>query len=350
MLEICISFLFFYVKIIIGDEYMKKLNIIVILLMLIMVLVSCGSEETPYTYKEDKDHGKATITGVRYNDQAEMVIPTYINNLRVVGIAEQAFKNHDEITTLSVPPTVEIIDDFAFWACHNLKTIEFTGDSHLEEIGNAAFELCKSLVEVKIPASVKKLGMSAFAKCSSLTLVTFEDGINLEEISNGAFEETRIRTITIPNSVKVIRTGAFDACKSLTSIKLPDNLQEIEGFTFRDCEALTEITIPRNVSWIRDSTFKNCYRLAKVTFLEDTVLATISDEAFYNCLNLDNVVIPLSIRNISFYAFGDCTNLNNFSYLGTTEQWNNLNIAPSWCPYSKISTVHCSDGDVEITQ
>ena len=49
----------------------------------------------------------------------------------------------------------------------------------LEEIGNNAFENCKSLSGITITGSVKNIGEKAFEGCSKLETVTFQ-GNNLE--------------------------------------------------------------------------------------------------------------------------------------------------------------------------
>ena len=87
------------------------------------------------------------------------------------------------------------------------------------KIGIGAFFICKKLKSVTIPSSVKIIEQDAFNKCISLT------------------------SITIPNTVEIIRKRAFAYCENLESIQLSQSIIILEEATFRECKKLKSISI-----------------------------------------------------------------------------------------------------------
>ena len=62
-----------------------------------------------------------------------------------------------------------------------------------------------------------------------------------------------------------IEPGAFDGCRSLTTLVLPDSLTSIGRGAFNSCSALTSLTIPHSVEKIDSFAFRNCSSLKKLT-------------------------------------------------------------------------------------
>lgn len=87
--------------------------------------------------------------------------------------------------------------------------------------------------------------------------------------SSGPFQNTKIESISIPNTVQNIGTYIFAGCSSLTSISMPDELTNIGSWTFSDCRSLTSISLPASVTYIGNRCFDGCTSLAKITFNSD---------------------------------------------------------------------------------
>lgn len=107
--------------------------------------------------------------------------------------------------------------------------------------------------------------------------------------------------VIIPQSVKMIGNGAFNDCKSLTSITIPDTVTSIGWFSFENCASLANITIPNSVTCIGDYAFKNCTSLTSIT-------------------------ISKSVTNIGSNAFYGCTSLKDVYYMGTLEEWMQIDL------------------------
>ena len=63
------------------------------------------------------------------------------------------------------------------------------------------------LKKVNFPSTLKKIGANAFAGCKNLTEAVLSDG--LETIGYGVFADSGIKEINVPKSVKSIGQDAF---------------------------------------------------------------------------------------------------------------------------------------------
>ena len=159
----------------------------------------------------------------------------------------------------------------------------------VKTIGNWAFQYCYNLTSITIPNSVILIKGATFFNCTSLTSITIPEGV--KSIGNYAFDNCyNLTSITISNSVKNIGKEAFTLCTKLASITLPDSLESINDGTFSRCERLTSIIIPNSVT-------------------------SIGKEAFFWCFGLTSIVIPNSVTNIGDKAFNNCTKLTSFTNL-----------------------------------
>jgi len=83
----------------------------------------------------------------------------------------------------------------------------------------------------------------AFAHCSNLATITFEEGSRLKIFSERMFQACDSLTdIKIPANVEKIGTGAFSFCPGLTSITIPANVKSIGSYAFGRCKNLTSVT------------------------------------------------------------------------------------------------------------
>ena len=143
-----------------------------------------------------------------------------------------------DITSISIPDSVESIGEAAFYYCKYLKNINITGS--IESIGDFAFSWCKSFKHIDIPHSAKSIGNHAFYWCESLESIIIPDLV--KSIGKYAFANCEsLKSVSISDSVKSIGNGAFAGCKSLKSINIPDYVESIGEAAFFNCEYLEEV-------------------------------------------------------------------------------------------------------------
>lgn len=116
---------------------------------------------------------------------------------------------------------------------------------------------------VKLPNTLKVIDDYAFAFCTSLEKVNIPKSV--KSIGWRSFTESELKTITIPPKVKIISSSAFANCNSLKSVTLKKGVKLIDGGAFDECGSLSKVKIPNSVTEISYGAFDNCKRLKEVT-------------------------------------------------------------------------------------
>ena len=125
--------------------------------------------------------------------------------------------------------------------------------------------------------------------------------------------------VTINNSdyyVTEIDSIAFRNNSKFSSVTLPDSLKIIRGRAFYNCTGLKgDLIIPDNVTYIGEYAFYGCYNMTGTLKLSEKLI-TIGQYAFSrsssNNTNMGfsgSLVIPNNVKTIGHYAFNYCTNL-----------------------------------------
>jgi hypothetical protein len=211
------------------------------------------------------------------------------------SIGEGAFLNAGLTGTLIIPDRVKdaIISDRVFpgiganaFAINALTFL--TIGSGVETLGNGAFRNNK-LKSVTIPPTIKKIG-------------------NTSGSAYGVFENNTLQgTLTIPTSVEEIGGGAFAGISGNSGNKIalirwesPSKVESIGAKAF--CyNKLSSLDIPDSVKTIGDSAFVgNDITILELDFAK--CLETIGDDAFKNN-DITKLVIPATIRSIGAGAF-----------------------------------------------
>ena len=136
-------------------------------------------------------------------------------------------------------------------------------------VGSCAFIDCAEMTSVSLPTTLETMGASVFMDCTSLTSVTIPDGVTF--ISGDFFRGcTSLKSVTLPDSLRETGGCTFMYCTSLTSVRLPATLLSISWQMFKDCKSLTSLTIPRSVVNVKQDAFSGCTALKNVTYTGTT--------------------------------------------------------------------------------
>lgn len=247
-------------------------------------------DETPAIPSEnDYAFSNGVITGLKSEYKSSLteeqkknislVIPDTIGETPVTKIDNNAF-------------------NYTFNSGFQFTHLDLSGATHLQSIGEHAFDSAKFTGLLTIPASVKEIGNYAFYCCNFSGKLTLPEG--LEVIGNSAFKLNQPFTgfsgeLIIPESVKKIETAAFSNQKSITSVSFQGNsLTELSDSVFRSASSLTgAITIPDSVqkmgkNLFADTNIKTIYlpkrqNAANNTFIRDTTFNTSSINAIVCC-------------------------------------------------------------------
>lgn len=183
----------------------------------------------------------------------------------VIGIADYAFENCSEITKVTIPNGVI-----------NLEQSPFYG--------------CSGLTEITIPGSVKYIGENFFGGYSQNVKVNYEGtlaqwcDIEFDSPSSTPWMLSKLEVyingsplgpdLVIPEGVTKINAYAFEESK-ITSLTLPNSLKSIGTWAFGSCLDLVEVTIPKSVTSIGENAFTK-----GILFLEGETPATTGSMSY----------------------------------------------------------------------
>lgn len=344
-----------------------KCGLGVIVLLLIMGIIVWAAEgetkirENPY-YMVTAE-GEIIITGSP--DQEEITIPAEIDGMPVVGIAENAFLNRNDIKQVTIRSGVRYVGEYAFAGCEMLKAV--TLEDGLQYIGKGAFSGDGILEEILIPDSVAFVGENAFADCTELGTIIFPqtahvddyafEGSRWQELRDGggfqirgsclisargkeertleipygvtrtverpsangyvhavvgqniaSIDNTRYDEIILPETVVRLGQGSFNRTE-IDRIVLPSSLREIGKSAFSHAR-LGEVILLRGLKTIDDWAFSSA-SLMQVE-LPDS-LEIIGCGAFCDT-PLTEIEIPASVCYIDMIAFDHCSNLSDIRF------------------------------------
>ena len=322
--------------------------------------------------------GEVRITPTS-NCNGEVVIPDFVtynnNSYAVTNIADCAFQNNPQLTSVTIPRYIKKIGKQAFdgctaltkvvWNAENCETYtEIEGNtlymyppfldyethtSNVKEIvfGEAVWviptALCanmENLTHIEYPEYLIEIGSYAFANCKSLATINIPEYVTTIGECAFAYCES-VNTVTIPENVSSMGTAVFDGCKNITSVQWNAINCRINNHdaniypVFFDSEtqscAVEQFVLGNKVEYIPRAL---CYSMNKVTSIDipNTVkeiddfafymsglrsvtipgsVTRLGTSAFWNCEGLENVTLSEGLSSIGDYAFSRCYNLSS---------------------------------------
>lgn len=146
------------------------------------------------------------------------------------------------------------------------------------------------------------------------------DGQDVVAIANSTFENSDIKSVIIPDTVKEIHNGAFRGCSNLESVTLGNSIESMEEDCFDSCIKLKSITLPSTLKIFDETFFDNCPMLLEINIDEDNPNYTSVDGIVFSkdmstliCYpegrKNETYTIPDEVTNIGIYAIENNNNL-----------------------------------------
>ena len=298
------------------------------------------------------------------DDYSKLVDVTIPSNVTIEGevyqvkeIGSGAFREYNNISSVTFEDGLEVIGDYAFQGCWNTEfnelpyTVTTIGESafnncnkistlilpeNLRTIGDYAFNYCDGLMQVVLPSSLANIGERAFANCRNLIIVTsriyepinIADNVFVTSSGNGDnYKETAsAATLCVPEGTK----AKYQAIKGWTMFKeiLEGEMLQasVDGLTYiynrSSAEAyvtkgdnysnFTSVTIPANVTIDGDryrvtAVGARAFSSTSITSVKlEEGIKVIEQEAFSWCQSLTKVSLPSSLEEIKVGAFNEC--------------------------------------------
>ncbi len=148
------------------------------------------------------------------------------------------------------------------------------------------------------------------------------NGKDVVAIDEEFISSSKIKSITIPSTVKSIGNAAFSSCTALETINLPSSLTDFGVRVFSGCNKLTNIKNESKNFYVSSGAIYNAEKTELISapaVSKLNVLPTVKTINGYSCHynnNLTSVTIPESVSVIGEGAFGDCNYLNSVTIQG----------------------------------
>ncbi len=153
--------------------------------------------------------------------------------------------------------------------------------------------------------------------------IVVTDGVN--SIGDYAFYWcSNLRRVVLPGSLTRIGSYAFYSCKSLDGITLPENLLTIGSYAFGECEALERIILPHSVTELGAFVFAWCTSLNHVVIPGN--ISRIEEGTFWYCIAMTDIALDNSVTSIGEAAFGRAESLKTVYYIGSSNEWGQVNV------------------------
>ena len=256
-------------------------------------------------------------------EEKEYVIPEGTSE-----IGPRAFQRCDHLEKISLPGSLKVIGEYAFWSCGALEEIEYSKDTMMETVGENAFNGCDSLKEIEMPP-VRVIENSAFWGCGSLQTVHLAEGTR--EIGDYVFTDAAVSAPVFPESLKRIGNAAYGTGisgdgflpGSAEVIRIPSGLTEIGYHAFEKIGNTQFEVDPGNTEFSAEDGFLMdadgnflilCPpgRSGKVEVPEG--VTAIRGDAFDHAAGITDIVIPESVIFIENLGIAELSKGENGEY------------------------------------
>lgn len=291
---------------------MKRIFALLICLATVLCLTACGQEEQTTApssteaeivnipgqtdfpeqpsegleYAVNEDEVSCTITGIGTCTDVYISVGATLDGYAVTAIGQRAFFSNTDIVGIRLADSITSIGEYAFFECTNLQCVSL--GNGMVSLETYAFAGCVKLETLAIPESMERIAQWAFYGCAGMQSVSIT---NLERWCAIVFE------------------GIYS------------NPLMVAGQLVLSGQPVTQLTIPESVESVSELTFAGCTSLESVQFHEN-------------------------VTGIGARAFMQCTNIREFVYPGTKEQWKAISFGANWDYLISSYVVVCDDGQI----
>lgn len=196
-----------------------------------------------------------------------------------------------------------------------LVTDETLNSLTCSRIGSYAFEHYGLFSTLTIPNCVTSIGTGAFKFCYNVTTLNYNANItdsltSQNEIFMGLGSRQTSCVVNIGDDVTCIPSSLFYCVSSLTSVTIGSSVELISSGAFQNT-SLETLIIPNGVKTIRRDAFYYCTKLKKVEICGN--VQTVGGPIFTGCKMLEEIIISSEVTTIGGYLFSSCTSLKEIT-------------------------------------
>lgn len=243
-----------------------------------------------------------TVTTKDQNKTATCKIYAMPQNAKFGKCGDNAWwKFNDGVFTVWGNGAVTDTKDFA---SYKTKTTSVVVEKRITEIGG--FSGFTILTDISFSESIKSIKSSAFQDCEKLEKIDLTKG--MEEIGDWAFAGcVKLNNITLGENITKIGYNAFAGCSGLKKVMMNARLEnEQQAFWKAGTEGI-DVVYGKGITKIGSLFTKSTVRSVEIP----EGVKTIGDSAFTDCEKLERIELPESMEQVDQYAFEGCRGVSH---------------------------------------
>jgi len=330
-------------------------TLVAVCLLGVICFCHAGSEIYHDNYVYKLDDGELTFAGTCefIDTRQHVIINGEIEGHPVVGIGTLAFKDFPLLQSISMPESIRVIGEQAFYYANSLSTIVIS--SQVVDIGRGAFANCTNLQTIVVSEQnpiYSSMDGVLFDK-QKTTLLQYPGGkaghyvipASVTNVTESAFAVSPfLVSVTISSNVVAVGDYTFRRCENMSAVNMGGGLVSIGKQAFADCNSLTEIHVPTGVAVIGHGAF-SCVSITNYSVAasnshfktvngvlfsaDDTILmqypsalpgaeyviptnvTEVSGRAFFGSTALTNIIMSSGITMFGEWAFAECASITS---------------------------------------
>ncbi len=332
----------------------------------------------------EQDENGYVITDYIGGPAQKVIVPSKIGNKEIYKVKRETFRQDDLIKEIVFEDGIKEIESYAYRFGSTLEKI--TLPKTLEVLGQNAFSITYNLENIEISPENEYFTIEdgcLFSKDKTIlyrlppkyfgeTNLVFNIPEEVEVIKSGAFDSNMYLTgVTFPSSLKTIETNAFIDCYLFQSVELNEGLEKIEESAFTGTNRNLEyFYVPSTLKELGGNPVFNAPRLKSFDvslanpYLESYENSIYSEDlktlyAFPSLVDKNHYEVPEGVEKIGRYAFNNLANVENLVLPSTINQvsshfiyscnsLNNIFIKKGAQNFVEQAIFGCSDSNVYL--
>ncbi|MCM1529797.1 MAG: leucine-rich repeat protein [Alistipes sp.] len=288
---------------------------------------SDGTAEQPFPflrysvgYQNWDDTEYITIEECDKDYIGNLIIPEYIEGIKVASISSGAFEECMNLTGIDIPKNVQSIENRAFADCFSLKTViirnemcmiadseDVFGDDRNFYDDDKVVRTLYSAADSYVSEYAQRYGLNfssdipelEASPTNILPYLTYDLEYSHATITGcdpAAYGRFMIPQYIEGMPVSEIAEGAFENCAGISELQLPDSLYCIRSRSFYGCSGLKMIELPELVRFVEDNAFTEC------SSLETVIIRNPECEIYNSPETICNTIEPPGYSRTIFFG------------------------------------------------
>ena len=164
----------------------------------------------------------------------------------------------------------------------------------VSSMADGAFAECNQLTSITLPQTLRNLGQYAFLRCTNLTSCIIPDS-TITEIPFEAFWKAGLIEFRVPEGVTYIEQRSFEQMPNLQRVQLANSVQKVSSWAFYILDALQDPIYNDSLFVLMPENYSGAYTIP-------SSIKVICNKAFYGCTKITSLTIPEGVKRIEHYG------------------------------------------------